>query len=200
MYIQNVSSLKEDYDMIRRDQLDELEARALIDNTMRKAAKMYALESGKLVQINEVIRLREFSALLGLIIAYSAGSFMSLDRFKIEDFHPVRYKRIINRLNCQSGQIQGALMMELLRIRDKTKLSKYDIIRKIQKKYFNSKPIGTKDITESLNRMLRKTFDEYFWFDGRYFRKGKFDVRIIQLPPETRYEIGKITLDNVIKI
>ncbi|MHA1399936.1 MAG: hypothetical protein ACTSQE_06290 [Candidatus Heimdallarchaeaceae archaeon] len=171
----------------------------MIDQTMRQSARVFAIENGRLVRLHEVIKLREFNAFLGLIIAYSAGSFMSVDRFFINNFHPVRQKRIINRLNSHSGQINSALLLELLRLRDKTKLSKYDVIRKVQEKYFTSQPIGTRDITESLNRMLRKTMPEYFRFEGRYFRKSNFDLRIIEIPSDTSYELAKINIDNVIQ-
>ena len=179
--------------------MDELEVRAQIDRVLRQSAQLFTTGNGKRVRLNEAIRLREFNAVMGLIIAYSAGSFMSLDRFHLEGAHPVRYKRIINRLNCYSGQVSAALTLEMLRIRDETKLSKYELIRLVQGKYFNTKPIGTRDITESLNRMLRKTMDEFFRFEDRYFRRSNFELRLVEIPKNTPYELAKISLDNVIQ-
>lgn len=179
--------------------MDELEVRAQIDRVLRQSATLFTIGNGKRVRLNEAIRLREFSAVLGLIIAYSAGSFLSIDRFRMEGIHPVRYKRIINRLNCYSGQVSSALMLELLRLRDETQLSKYELINTVQDKYFTHKPVGTRDITESLNRMLRKTMDEYFWFEGRNFRRGNFEFRLVEVPRNTPYELAKISLDNVIQ-
>ena len=77
--------------------MDELEVRARIDRVLRQSANLFTISNGKRVRLNEAIRLREFSTVLGLIIAYSAGSFLSIDRFRAEGIHPVRYKRIINR-------------------------------------------------------------------------------------------------------
>jgi len=182
-----------------QQEMDELEVRAQIDRVLRHSSKLFVTENGKRVRLNEVIRIREFSTVLGLIIAYSAGSFMSIDRFRLEGFHPIRHKRIINRLNCYSGQVSSALLLELLRLRDQTKLSKYDLIKNIQEKYFNHKPVGTRDITESLNRMLRKTMDEYFSFENRYFRRADFELRLVEIPRNTPYELAKISLDNVIR-
>ena len=179
--------------------MDELEVRAQIDRVLRQSAQLFTISNGKRVRLNEAIRLKEFTAMLGLIISYSAGSFMSVDRFNLESAHPIRHKRIINRLNCYSGQVSSALILELLRLRDDTKLSKYELIKLVQEKYFNHKPVGTRDITESLNRMLRKTMDEYFWFDNRYFKRGDFELRLIEIPRNTPYELAKITLDNVIQ-
>ena len=179
--------------------MDELEVRARIDRVLRQSANLFTISNGKRVRLNEAIRLREFSTVLGLIIAYSAGSFLSIDRFRAEGIHPVRYKRIINRLNCYSGQVSSALVLELLRLRDETKLSKYDLIQQVQEKYFNHKPVGTRDITESLNRMLRKTMDEFFWFENRYFRRSDFEFRLVEVPRNTPYELAKISLDNVIQ-
>jgi len=185
---------------IFEQKMDELEIRAEIDRVLRQSAKYFTISNGKRVRLNEAIRLREFSAMLGLIIAYSAGSFMSVDRLRIEGLHPVRYKRIINRLNCYSGQVSSALVLELLRLRDNTKLSKYDLIKEVQEKYFSNKPVGTRDITESLNRMLRKTMDEFFWFEDRYFRRSNFELRLVEIPRNTPYELAKISLDNVIQL
>ncbi|MCG3215884.1 MAG: hypothetical protein KAS63_04175 [Candidatus Heimdallarchaeota archaeon] len=179
--------------------MDELEVRAQIDRVLRQSSNLFTIGNGKRVRLNEAIRVREFTAVLGLIIAYSAGTFMSIDRFRIEGHHPIRYKRIINRLNCYSGQVSSALMLELLRLRDETKLSKYDLIKKVQEKYFTQKPIGTRDITESLNRMLRKTMDEFFQFEDRYFRRSDFELRLVEIPRNTPYELAKISLDNVIQ-
>lgn len=184
---------------IFQQDMDELEVRARIDLVLRQSAQLFTTESGKRVRLNEAIRLREFNAVMGLIIAYSAGAFLSVDRFRIEDAHPIRYKRIINRLNCYSGQVNSALMLELLRLRDQTKISKYELIRVVQSKYFNHKPVGTRDITESLNRMLRKTMDEYFSFEGRYFRRSHFELRLVEVPRNTPYELAKISVDNVIQ-
>jgi len=184
---------------IFEQKLDELEVRAQIDRVLRQSAKLFTIGNGKRVRLNEAISLREFSAVMGLIIAYSSGSFLSIDRFRFEGMHPLKYKRIINRLNSYSGQVSSALVLELLRLRDQTKLSKYELIRKVQEKYFAHKPVGTRDITESLNRMLRKTMDEYFWFEDRYFRRGNFEFRLIEVPKNTPYELAKISLDNVIQ-
>ena len=111
--------------------MDELEVRAQIDRVMRSTDKFFLLEDGKRVRLNEVIKVKEFSAILGLIIAYSAGSFMTIDRVDLEGMYPVRHKRIINRLDSYSGQVSSALMLELLQLRDKTQLSKYDLISHI---------------------------------------------------------------------
>ena len=170
---------------IFQQDMDELEVRAQIDRVLRQSAQLFTTENGKRVRLNEAIRLREFNAVMGLI--------------RIEDAHPIRYKRIINRLNCYSGQVNSALMLELLRLRDQTKISKYELIRVVQSKYFNHKPVGTRDITESLNRMLRKTMDEYFSFENRYFRRGPFELRIVEVPRNTPYELAKISVDNVIQ-
>lgn len=182
-----------------QQEMDELEVRAQIDRVLRQSSKLFVTENGKRVRLNEAIRIREFSAVLGLIIAYSAGSFMSIDRFSLEGLHPIRHKRIINRLNCYTGQVSSALMLELLRLRDQTKLSKYELIKDVQEKYFNHKPVGTRDITESLNRMLRKTMDEYFFFENRFFRRNDFELRLVEIPRNTPYELAKISLDNVIQ-
>ncbi|UJG44715.1 MAG: hypothetical protein K9W46_05920 [Candidatus Heimdallarchaeum endolithica] len=179
--------------------MDEWQVRARIDQALNNSTKVYAMENGRLVRLHDVIKVRELNAFLGLIIAYSAGSFMTIDRFYLDSFHPIRQKRIINRLNSHSGQINTALLLELLRLRDRTKLSKYDIIRKVQNKYFISQPIGTKDITESLNRMLRKTMVDYFWFEGKYFRRSNFDLRLIELPNNANYDFIKINIDNIIQ-
>lgn len=179
--------------------MDELEVRAQIDRVLRQSSNLFTIGNGKRVRLNEAIRVREFTAVLGLIIAYSAGTFMSVDRFRLDGIHPVRYKRIINRLNCYSGQVSSALMLELLRLRDDTKLSKYDLIKQVQDKYFTQKPIGTRDITESLNRMLRKTMDEFFRFEDRYFKRSDFELRLVEIPRNTPYELAKISLDNVIQ-
>ncbi|MHA1685390.1 MAG: hypothetical protein ACTSYD_03155 [Candidatus Heimdallarchaeaceae archaeon] len=183
-----------------QQQNDELEVRAQIDYAMRQSTKLFSIENGRRVRLNEVIRIREFTAMLGLIIAYSAGSFLSVDRFRIENMHPIRYKRIINRLDSYSGQISSALLLELLWLRDRTQISKYRLIQYVQEKYFKYKPIGTRDITESLNRMLRKTMCDYFWFENRYFRKSNFEVRLIEVPRNIPYELAKLSVDNVIQI
>ncbi len=184
----------------REHSLDEWEVKARIDETLRQSTKVFAMENGRLVRLHEVIKFRELTAFLGLIIAYSAGTFMSVDRFYVNNFHPIRQKRIINRLNSHSGQINSALLLELLKMRDKTKLSKYDIIKHVQEKYFIEQPIGTKDITEALNRMLRKTMPDYFRFEGRYFRKSRFDLRFIEIPRNTQYEVAKINIDSIIQL
>ena len=180
--------------------MDELEVRAQIDRVMRSTDKFFLLEDGKRVRLNEVIKVKEFSAILGLIIAYSAGSFMTIDRVDLEGMYPVRQKRIINRLDSYSGQVSSALMLELLQLRDKTQLSKYDLISHIQNKYFKNKPVGTRDITESLNRMLRKTMNDYFYFENRYFRRTPFELRMIEVPAKIPYEVVKISVNNVIQL
>jgi len=180
--------------------MDELEVRAQIDKVMRATDKFFLMEDGKRVRLNEVIRVREFTAMLGLIIAYSAGSFMTIDRLDLEGMYPVRQKRIINRLDCYSGQVSSSLMLELLQLRDKTRLSKYDLISHIQNKYFKNKPVGTRDITESLNRMLRKTMNEYFFFENKYFRRAPFELRMIEVPARIPYEVVKLSVDNVIQL
>lgn len=180
--------------------LNDLEVRSVIEDAIRASSRLYKVEDGLLISLEEAGKPMEPKDGLGLVIGYSAGSFMTVDRTYMKDDELVREKRMINRLNNQSGQINTALLLELLSLDHMIRISKYELVGEVQEKYFGQSPMGTRDITEALNRMLRKTMKDYFAFAGRFYHKAKFHLKFIELEPQARYSAAKMHIDSVVRL
>ena len=180
--------------------LNDFEIKSIIESAVRQSSKLYKVEDGILLSLEDATRPETPKEGLGLVIGYSAGSFMTVDRVHHENGHLIRDKRMINRLNNQSGQINTALLLEILSLENMQEISKYHLVNMVQEKYFKRSPMGTRDITEALNRMLRKTMKDYFSFQGRYFRKENFYLKFIELEPQSRYSSAKMHIDSILNL
>ena len=145
----------------------------------------------------EVTTQKERPELL-LVIVYSQGSFLSIDRISLDkDGQYTRKRRIIHSLTTKSGSINAILVLELLKLKDGESVSIYNLINNIRTNYFKEENIGTKLITESLNRLLRRTLTDYFAFEGKVFRRRDFELKDLILEPNTDYMLGKRFIEEL---
>jgi len=145
----------------------------------------YRHASGRMLNLEEVKQegLNDDPIIGALKLTYCQGRFLCVDRIKNKHGKYFRQRRILYKLEEKSGQIGAALLIELLKIPTGSKFSKHKVLRDIENNYFKDSGhyISSSDLNETISRMFRHTFSEYFSIKGRNLVHHDFLVKIDEL-------------------
>ncbi len=155
-------------------------------NYANEVSPRFQTTGGTRLNIKEVQTKNEFVG--ALHVCHIPGKFLTVDRILGKRGKYNKSRRILYDLETRSGQIGAALFLALLKIENGDRFSKHQFIEEVEKEYFLTHDIivPTSEITEVLSRMFRKTLDNFFGINGRYFARYNFLLKFTELEPSRR--------------